>query len=435
MYLTFIIHMNLRDSLSLAFRTVKANRLRTGLTVAIIAFGIMALVGIKTAITAMQQKFLESFSSMGATGFTVRYREPRIRFGHNGGGEIKKEQKGQRKERKSNIGKPITRQQAEDFKDSYDFPSRVCLNLFGSRDAVVSFASKKTNPTVRVYGSDENFVEQNGFSLATGRTLNNLDVTSGRNVCLVGSDIAKKLFGNNPEIPLEKIIRVNNIPFRVVGVLGPKGSSLGFSWDNVIVTSYRNVQRFFNSNQNASFNIQVMVNDIKYMDAAIGEATALFRSIRKMSTTEAENFVIDKSDSFVEMLLGQLVLLTGAALIIGFITLTGAAIGLMNIMLVAVTERTKEIGLVKAIGGKQHNVRQQFLLEAVIISFMGAVFGVILGVIVGNGFSIFLNTGFVIPWDWMLLGIFICSAVGLIAGLDPAYKASRLNPIEALRYE
>ena len=221
----------------------------------------------------------------------------------------------------------------------------------------------------------------------------------------------------------------------MVGVLGQKGSSLGFSWDNVIITSYRNVQRFFNSNTNASFNIQVKVNDIRYMDAAIGEATANFRSIRKMTTTEQENFIIDKSDSFVEMLLGQLALLTGAALIIGLITLTGAAIGLMKIMLVAVTERTKEVGLVKAIGGKQSNVRMQFLFEAIIISLMGALFGVVLGVIVGNGFSLFLNTGFVVPWSWMFLGIVICSLVGLLAGLYPAYKASRLNPIEALRYE
>lgn len=426
--------MNFKDTILLAFRTVKSNRLRTGLTVAIIAFGIMALVGIKTAITAMQQKFLESFSSMGANGFTVRYKEPNFRMGHGNSSGIQKEKKGEKKERKSSTGKPITRFEAEQFKENFNFPAQVCLNRFGTRDAVVSYASKKTNPTIRVYGSDENFVDQNGFSIAYGRGLNNLDVSSGRNVCLLGSEIAKKLFGNL-EKPLENIIRVNNIPFRVVGTLNEKGSSLGFSWDNVVVTSYRNVQRFFNSNPNASFNIQVKVDDIRYMEAAIGEATAAFRPIRRLSTTETENFVIDKSDSIVEMLLKNLGLLTGAALLIGFITLTGAAIGLMNIMLVAVTERTKEIGLVKAIGGKQHNVRQQFLFEAIIISMMGAVFGVILGVLLGNGFSLILNTGFVIPWDWVVLGVVICSVVGLLAGLYPAFKASRLNPIEALRYE
>lgn len=426
--------MNISDTVSIAFRTVRANRVRTGLTVAIIAFGIMALVGIKTAITAMQQKFMESFSSMGANGFTIRYKEPRMNFNQNNNG-LKKQKKGERKEKQSNIGKPITRMQAEDFRDHFQFPAKVCLNIFGARDAVVSYASKKTNPTIRVYGSDENFIDQNGFTIAHGRDLNHLDVTTGRNVCLIGSDIAKKLFGDNLEKPLDQLIRVNNIPYRVVGVLNEKGSSLGFSWDNVVITSYNNVQRFFNSNQNSSFSIQVKVNDVRNMDAAIGEATAAFRPIRRLTTTETENFVIDKSDSFVEMLLNQLGYLTGAAIIIGFITLTGAAIGLMNIMLVAVTERTKEIGLVKAIGGKQANVRRQFLYEAIIISLMGAFFGVILGVLIGNGFSVFLNTGFVVPWDWVALGIIICSIVGLLAGLYPAYKASRLNPIQALRYE
>ena len=426
--------MNFKDNLALAFNTVKANRLRTGLTVAIIAFGIMALVGINTAISALQQKFMESFSSMGATGFTVRYKEPRFMMG-GGGNRLEKEEKGKRKEKKSNTGKPITRVQAETFKENYNFPAKVCINLFGSRDATVSYQSKKSNPTVRVYGSDENFVDQNGFTLAYGRPLNNLDVSSGRNVCLIGSDIAKKFFRGNLEQPVEKIIRVNNIPFRVVGTLNEKGSSLGFSWDNVVVTSYKSSQRFFNSNPNSSFNLQIKVDDIKYMDAAIGEATAVLRPIRKLSTTETENFVIDKSDSFVEMLLGQLAFLTGAALVIGFITLTGAAMGLMNIMLVAVTERTKEIGLIKAIGGKQYSVRMQFLMEAMIISLLGAAFGVILGVLLGNGFSLVLNTSFVVPWDWVILGIVICSLVGLLAGLYPAFKASRLNPIEALRYE
>ena len=422
------------DTFFIAFRTVRGNKLRTGLTVAIIAFGIMALVGIKTAIEAMQQKFIESFSSMGATGFTIRYKEPRFNFGGNNNSS-KKEKKGQKKERRSNVGKPITKAEAEEFKRSYNFPATVSLNLFGARDAVVSYGNKKSNPTTRIYGGDENFADQNGYKIAAGRSLNNLDVQSGRNVCVVGADIAKKFFNNNFEKPLEQVIKINNIPFRVIGTLESKGSSLGMNMDNVIITSYNNVRRFFNSNPNASFSIQVKVKDLKLMDGAIGEAMGTFRPLRKITTTEDENFVIDKSDSFVEMLLNQLSYLTGAAVVIGFITLIGAAIGLMNIMLVAVTERTKEIGLVKAIGGKQSNVRQQFLYEAIIISLMGALFGVVLGVLVGNSFSLVLNTGFVIPWEWMGIGIVICSVVGLLAGLYPAFKASRLNPIEALRYE
>ena len=426
--------MKFLDTFLLAFRTVRANKLRTGITVAIIAFGIMALVGIKTAIEAMQQKFIESFSSMGATGFTIRYKERRFHLGGDND-ELKKEKKGQKKEKKSNIGKPVTEFQAETFKSNYVFPATVSLNLFGSGDAVVSLDNKKSNPTVRIYGGDENYVDQNGYTLGYGRNINSLDIESGRNICLVGIDIIKKFFQGNRERAIDEIIKVNNIPYRIVGILDEKGTTMGMSRDNVVITSYKNVRRFFNSNPNASFSIQIKVSDIKQLDGAIGEATATFRPIRKLSTTEDENFAIDKSEAFVEMLLNQLSWLTGAALVIGMITLAGAAIGLMNIMLVAVSERTKEIGLSKAIGGKQRNIRRQFLFEAMIISLMGAFFGVILGVLIGNIAALLMGTSFVIPWNWMFIGILICSVVGLLAGLYPALKASRLNPIEALRYE
>ncbi len=425
--------MKLLDTLTLSFNTIRSNRLRTGITVAIIAFGIMALVGIKTAIEAMQQKFTESFSSMGAYGFSIRNQERRI-FG-GGGPQVKKEKKGKKKERKSNYGKIITRQQAEDFKAGFNFPARVSINVFGNGNAVISSGSKKTNPNIRVYGGDENYIEQNGYNILHGRNFSNLDVQSGRNVCIIGSDIADRFFGKNHERAIDKIIKVNNIPYRVIGTLDSKGSTLGMNRDALVVTTYTNVVRFINNDPNNSFNIQVKVNDIKNLEAAIGESTALFRKVRKLNITEDDNFSIDKSDKFVEMLLSQLSYLTGAAVVIGFITLIGAAIGLMNIMLVAVTERTKEIGLVKAIGGQQRNVRQQFLFEAILISLLGALFGVILGVLVGNSFSMVLNTGFVVPWNWMILGIVICSVVGLLAGLYPAFKAARLNPIEALRYE
>jgi len=425
--------MRTRDTLSLAWRTVKSNKLRTGLTVAIIAFGIMALVGINTAIEAMKQKFTESFSSMGATGFTIRFRE--IRVFNNGNSEVKKEKKGKKKEKISNIAKPITKFQAETFKHTFDYPSTIGLYMFGARDAIASVQSKKTNPNVRIWGIDENYIDLNGYTIAGGRNINSLDVQSGRNVAILGKDVAAKLFGENLERPVDKIIKINSIPFRVVGVLNPKGSTLGMSLDNSIFTSYNNVRRFFNNNPNASFSIQIKVKDVQELEGAIGQAQGTFRPIRRLATTEEDNFLIDKSDSIVALLLSNLSYLTGAAVLIGLITLIGAAVGLMNIMLVAVSERTKEIGLIKAVGGKHKNVRQQFLFESIIISLLGASFGIVLGIIVGNSFSLVLNTGFVIPWQWVIRGIVICSIVGLVAGIYPALKAARLNPIEALRYE
>lgn len=426
--------MNFGDVFSLAYRTVRSNKLRTGLTVAIIAFGIMALVGIITAITAMNQKLSESFSSMGANGFTIRYKERQIRFGGGNGPDLQVEKKGAKKEKKSNLGKRITIDEAEAFKKNYIFPSSASISVFANRNAIVSYDTRKTSPNVTLLGGDENYLLLNGFKLIAGRNMNNIDVLTGRNVCILGYSVATNLFKDNPEKAVNQIVRLNNLPFRVLGVLESKGSSFGFNRDNLIIVSYKNVDRNFPPSF-ASYSIGIMADDLKQVENAMGEAQGVFRSIRKLTTTEQDNFVIDRSDAIAEKAMNSLGFLTVSATVIGLITLIGAAIGLMNIMLVSVTERTKEVGLVKAIGGKSKMVRQQFLMEAIIISIMGAIFGIILGILVGNLFSMVLNTGFVVPWKWILYGIIICTVVGLAAGLYPALKAGRLNPIEALRYE
>ena len=424
--------MKFLDTLSLSYRTIRSNKLRTSLTVAIIALGIAALIGIRTAIEAMTQKFTESFSSMGANGFSLRYKPAwQVRF-NNG---VQRQMKGKRKEKKSNSDKPISKNEAESFKSAFTFPALVSISISGTNNAIVSANGKKTNPTVYISGGDENYLNLNAYNIEDGRSLNSLDVQTGRNVCLLGKDVAVKLFGDNAKGIVDKVVHINNISFRVIGIMEAKGSTLGRSRDNVIITSYNTVRRFFNNNSNASFSIGIKVADVKLLETAIGEGEGVFRSIRKVGTTEGDNFIIDKSDSFVELLLKQLGLLTGAAIVIGFITLMGAAIALMNIMLVAVTERTKEIGLIKAIGGKQVSVRQQFLYESIIISLLGAAFGIVAGILLGNSVSLLMHTGFVVPWLWVVLGILICSLVGLLAGIYPALKASRLNPIEALRYE
>jgi putative ABC transport system permease protein len=402
------------------------------LTVAIIAFGIMALVGIITAIKAMNQKFTESFSTMGANSFTIRYKERNIRFG-GGGREIKLKKKGAKKEKVSSLGKLITKREAELFVRRYDFPGVKSISIFGNRNNIASHESRKTSPNITMYGGDENYLLLNGFSLQLGRNLNRMDVQTGRNVCILGYDVANKLFKEGISRAVNAVVRINNIPYRVLGVLESKGSTFGFSRDNIIITSYTNVDQNFPSGY--SFVMAVMTNDILKVNSAMGEAEGVFRSIRKLATTEENNFVIDRSDSIAEKAINSLRFLTISATVIGLITLIGAAIGLMNIMLVSVSERTREVGLVKAIGGKSKMVSRQFLLESVIISVLGALFGIVLGVVVGNLFSIVLSTGFVIPWNWIIYGIIICTIVGLLAGLYPARKARKLNPIEALRYE
>lgn len=425
--------MRFRDVFILAFRTIRSNKLRTGLTVAIIAFGIMALVGIITAITAMNQKFTESFSTMGANGFTIRFKERNIRFGNNNQGELALSKKGKKKEKKSNLGKSITKDEAELFLKRYDFPATTSISIFGNRTNIASYRSRKTSPNITLFGGDENYLLLNGWNILYGRNMNRLDVQTGRNVCIIGYDVAKKLFREGNATAVNSVVRINNIPYRVLGVLDSRGSVFGMSRDNVIITSYTNADRNFSSG--FSFVIGVMTRDLIKVNEAMGEAEGTFRAIRKLNTTEDNNFVLDRSDSIAEKAMNSLGFLTISATVIGLITLIGAAIGLMNIMLVSVSERTREVGLIKAIGGKKKMVSRQFLLEAVIISLLGAIFGIILGVMVGNLFSIVLKTGFVVPWNWVFYGILICTITGLLAGLYPALKAGKLNPIEALRYE
>ncbi len=424
--------MRLKDSLSLAFRTIRSNKLRTGITVAIIAFGIMALIGIITAIASMNQSLTENFATMGANSFSIRYRDFQIRMGGNR--EVKKTDTRNLKTKKSNERKIISYQESRMFKRQYSFPARVSISLPGPQSIIVMNTKVKTNPNNSMIGGDENYLLQNGYTLAGGRNLNNLDVESGRSVCILGNSVAQKLYGDNTLKALDQTLKSDGIKYRVIGVLKDKGSSAFFNADNIVLTSYNNIRRLFPTD-GLSYNIGVMVNNINQMDAAIAEAKGTFRPIRKLAIDEENNFYIDKSDSIAEVFKSALGSITTAAAFIGLITLIGAAIGLMNIMLVAVSERTREIGLVKAVGGKSKNIKAQFLFESIFISLIGAVLGIILGVIVGNVVGLFLHTGFVVPWGWVIIGIVVCSAVGLFAGLYPALKAARLDPIVALRYE
>jgi len=323
-------------------------------------------------------------------------------------------------------------QQAEAFRQLFQYPAEVGLSVSGGNANSLSSATKRTPPTVFLFGGDENYLELNGNSINRGRNFTRQEEQNGSAVCLLGADVAQKLFGENRGNAIGKELRIRNVPYRVIAVLKSRGSTFGFSRDNIAIIPYKNLVRNF---AYKTFTIGVKAPQVVRVEEALGEAEGTFRNIRKLAVTEESNFVLERSNSLAERAINSLRYLTVAVTIIGLITLIGAAIGLMNIMLVAVAERTKEVGLLKAIGARRRNIRLQFLTEAVLISLAGAVIGILSGITLGNLFGVLLQTAFVIPWNWMAYGIIICTIVGLAAGTYPAIRAGRLNPIEALRYE
>lgn len=427
--------MTFKDTIFLAYRTVRTNKLRTAITVTTIALGLTALVGINTALQAVENKFTESFSAIGASGFNIRLKERNFSINTGNQANTSKENVNKKKDKVSYLGRPITLRQAEAFKKEYVVPSTIGITLFGTGGAIVSADGKKSNPNISVNGGDENYLELNGYKLATGRNFTEVDISSAKNFAIVGKTIVDDYFKGDAEAAIGQNIRVNEVAVQIIGTLEEKGTIMGRSFDKIVLVTYPYARQYFNKNPNPNYGIGVKVHDIRQLEAAVEEAQGLFRKLRQLPIEVQDNFFIDKSDSLTTQLMTQSKNISIAAIIIGILTLFSASINLMNIMLVAVTERTKEIGLVKAIGGKSINVQNQFLFEAIIISLMGAMFGIVFGILLGNLIGMLMNTAMIIPWNWVVLGIFICSLVGLLAGLHPARKAGRLNPIQALRYE
>lgn len=423
--------MNNRDILSLSLRTIRSNRLRSGITIAIIALGITALVGIITAIEAMNQKLTESFSTMGADAFSIRFKERGFRLGSDRKtADVRR--KGQKQVKHSNLGQPITLEQAEAFRRMFRYPAVIGLSCFAGGMNNISYAGKRTNPTVYLFGVDEAYLNLNGNEIEAGRNFTVREVQEGTEACILGFDVAKKLFDDNASAAIGSVVRIQNSMCRVIGVLKSRGSTFGFSRDNIALLGYKRVVRNF---PHVSFSVGVKAPQVVKIEEVMGEAEGVFRQVRKLSVTEENNFSLERSNSLAEKAIKSLGYLTAAVTIIGFITLIGAAIGLMNIMLVAVAERTKEVGLLKALGAKKRSIQAQFLSEAVLISLAGSFIGIAIGIALGNLFGLLLQTQFIIPWNWILYGIIICTIVGLAAGIYPAIKAGKLNPIEALRYE
>jgi len=407
-----------RENLRISFKAIRSNKVRAALTISIIAFGIMALVGILTAIDAIKSSLTNQFTMLGANSFTISSRGMNIQIGNS-------------KTRTRNFSR-ITYREALQFREVFKEPAWVSISYNASSLSTVKYGSEKTNPNVSLTGVDENFLSVSGYEIEKGRNFSTEEVQMSRHFVIVGTEIVKTLFKKGEE-PIGKEITVAGMKLLITGVLKSKGAS-AINSDNICFMPVTTARQYF-SRPNMTFSITVMPINRVNLDVMAGEAESVFRVVRNLNPVDESDFNISKSDNIVNMLLKNLSFVTIAATLIGIVTLFGAAVGLMNIMLVSVTERTREIGTRKAIGAKTKTIKYQFLFESIMIGQLGGFFGIILGILIGNGVSKMLGSSFIIPWIWVITGVVVCFIVGVVSGYAPAVKAAKIDPIEALRYE
>ena len=407
-----------RVNVLIAINSIKTQLLRTILTVVIIGIGIWALVGILSSVEAMENSISGNFATMGSNTFNIQ------RYDFN------VQRRGREREKVNSI---ISYQNIREFIGIYEFPTtQTSISFRGTSGAEVKFESNKTDPEVQVYGINEYYLENTGTAIESGRNFNVFDIQNNNNVCIIGSDFLKSLFINDN--PIGKKISIRGVKFKVIGVLESKGATFGNNQDLRVLIPIQVARGIFTA-PNINYTISIMVKNTEMLNAAQDEAVVIFRNIRGLSPIEKNDFGMERSDDLINRITSITGYLEIAAWIISIITILGSSIALMNIMLVSVTERTREIGVRKALGAKNSTISTQFFIETIVIGQIGSVLGILLGIATGMIFSSFFESEFSLPWIPMLWATIITFIVAIIAGFYPAMKASKLDPIESLRYE
>ena len=407
-----------KENIRIAFDSIKGQLLRTILTVLIIAIGITALVGILSAVTALENTISSDFASMGANTFNLQQYDNQVRLE---GGEREK------------VNPVIGYREVKEFKDKYSYPgTQVSISFTGTSSAEVKYENEETDPEVSVLGVNENYLINSGLELEEGRDFNYFDIENNNNVTILGSDFKDGIFKNVD--PIGKTISVRGVKFKVIGILEEKGSTFGNNQDLRVLIPLQYARSIYTM-PNINYNISVRVSNKEMLEGAQEEAILTFRNIRGLSPVEENNFGMGRSDDLINQIFQITSYLNLAAWIISIITIFGSSIALMNIMLVSVTERTREIGVRKALGAKKNTIAAQFFMETLIIGQIGGLLGILLGILIGMGVSSMAGFDFVTPWKAILSATGITILVAILAGSYPATKAAKQDPIESLRYE